>query len=155
MMFFSPDVSNDIFQDLYVHVRTYPDPEQEINWSETDSILVPIDQIFFLNDYVSRLLKVSTKTISEDSKQFVAEAQIKILASGQDYVARPAFIINDNKVGIVPDIIDDLGIKVSITEIIPEKGLFKIKYQTTQKNWVIVEAMQKPFINFMWLGFSF
>ena len=46
---------------------------------------------------------------------------------GQDYVARPAFIINDNKVGIVPDIIDDLGIKVSITEITPEKGLFKIK----------------------------
>ena len=39
------------------------------------------------------------------------------------------------------------------TEIIPEKGLFKIKYQTTQKNWVIVEAMQKPFINFMWIGF--
>ena len=153
MIVFSPDVSNDIFQDLYVHVRTYPDPEQEINWSETDSILVPIDQTFFLNDYVSRLLKVSTKTISEDSKQFVAEAQIKILASGQDYVARPAFIINDNKVGIVPDIIDDLGIKVSITEIIPEKGLFKIKYQTTQKNWVIVEAMQKPFINFMWIGF--
>ena len=56
MIVFSPDVSNDIFQDLYVHVRTYPDPEQEINWSETDSILVPIDQTFFLNDYVSRLL---------------------------------------------------------------------------------------------------
>ena len=46
MIVFSPDVSNDIFQDLYVHVRTYPDPEQEINWSETDSILVPIDQTF-------------------------------------------------------------------------------------------------------------
>ena len=153
MIVFSPDVSKDLFQDLYVHVRTYPDPKQEIKWSVKDSISVPIDETFFLNDYVSRLLKVSTKTISEDSKQFIAEAQIKILASGQDYIARPAFIIDDNKVGIVPDIIDDLGIKVSLTEIIPEEGLFKITYQTTQKNWVIVEAMQKPFINFMWLGF--
>ena len=153
MIVFSPDVSKDFFQDLYVHVRTYPDPKQEIKWSEKDSISVSIDQTFFLNDYVSRLLKVSTKTISEDSNQFIAEAQIKILASGQDYIARPAFIIDDNKVGIVPDIIDDLGIKVSLSEIIPEEGLFKITYQTTQKNWVIVEAMQKPFINFMWLGF--
>ncbi len=153
MIVFSPDVSKDFFQDLYVHVRTYPDPKQEIKWSEKDSVSVSIDQTFFLNDYVSRLLKVSTKTISEDSKQFIAEAQIKILASGQDYIARPAFIIDDNNVGIVPDIIDDLGIKVSLTEIMPEDGLFKITYQTTQKNWVIVEAMQKPFINFMWLGF--
>ena len=31
MIVFSPDVKTSIMQDLYVHVRTYPDPEQGIN----------------------------------------------------------------------------------------------------------------------------
>ena len=54
---------------------------------------------------------------------------------------------------IVPDIVDDLGIKVYLSEIKPNNGLFKITFQTTQKNWVIIEAVQKPFINLFWIGF--
>ena len=109
--------------------------------------------LFFLNDYVSVLEKISMKNELINSNQFIAEAKIRILASNQEYIARPAYIIDGNKVGIVPDIIDDLGIKVYLSEIIPEKKNFKILFQSTQKSWVIIEAVQKPLINLLWIGF--
>ncbi len=153
MIVFSPDVKNDLLQDLYVHVRTYPDPEEEINWSEEDSILVKLKETFFLNDYVSSLENVTTKTYDKDQKRFIAEAKIKIQASGQEYLATPAYVIDNDKVGLIPSLVDDLGIKVYLSKIIPEKQQFEISFQTTQKNWVIIEAVQKPLINLMWLGF--
>jgi len=153
MIVFSPDIKNNFFEDLYVHVKTYPDPEEEIKWSEKDSIYVEINQTFFLNDYISKLEKITTKSYDTDQKRFIAEAQIKILASNQEYLATPAYVIDNDKIGLIPGIVDDLGIKVYLSEILPDKELFKISFQTTQKNWVIIEAMQKPLINFMWIGF--
>ena len=150
MIVFSPDVKNDLLQDLYVHVRTYPDPDEEINWSEEDSILVRLKETFFLNDYVSSLENVTTKTYDKDQKRFIAEAKIKIQAEGQEYLATPAYVIDNDKVGLIPSLVDDLGIKVYLSKIIPEKQQFEISFQTTQKNWVIIEAVQKPLINLMW-----
>ena len=153
MIVFSPAIKSNFFQDLYVHVKTYPDPEEEIKWSDNDSIYVEINQTFFLNDYISKLEKITTKSYDTDQKRFIAEAQIKILASNQEYIATPAYVIDNNKIGLIPGLIDDLGIKVYLSEILPDRKLFKISFQTTQKNWVIIEAMQKPLINLMWIGF--
>ena len=153
MIVFSPAVKNDILKDLYVHVRTYPDPEEEIKWSSKDSVIIKINETFFLNDYVSTLEKISTRSYNDDQTQFIAEAKIKILSSGQEYVATPAYVIDNDRVGLIPGIIDDLGIKVYLSEIFPEIQSFKISFQTTQKNWVIIEAVEKPFINLMWVGF--
>ena len=152
MIVFSPDVQNNILEDFYVHVRTYPDPEQETVWSERDSVSVALKETFFLNDFISSIEKVTTKS-DNDGDQFIAEAQIKILSEGQEYIARPAFLIDNNKVGLIPDIVDDLGVKVYLSSILPKKEKFTISFETTQKNWVIIEAMKKPLINLMWLGF--
>jgi cytochrome c-type biogenesis protein CcmF len=153
MIVFSPDVKNNILEDFYVHVRTYPDPEQETIWSERDSVTVAIKETFFLNDFVSSIEKVNTKSRNMNGNQFIAEAQIKILSKGQEYIARPAFLIDNNKVGLIPDVIDDLGVKVYLSSILPQQEKFKVSFETTQKNWVIIEAMKKPLINLMWIGF--
>lgn len=153
MIVFSPDVENNIMEDLYVHVRTFPDPEQEIIWRDRDSLLIRLNKTFFLNDYVSVVEKVTRKNNVNTNNRFEVEATIKVLADNQEYIAKPVYIIEDNKVGLIPDIIDDLGIKIYLSEIIPETQNFKITFQTTQKNWVIIEAVQKPFINLFWLGF--
>ena len=153
MIVFSPDVQNNILEDFYVHVRTYPDPEQETVWSERDSVSVALKETFFLNDFVSSVDKVITKSRNSNSNQFIAEAQIKILSEGQEYIARPAFLIDNNKVGLIPDIVDDLGVKVYLSSILPKQEKFTVSFETTQKNWVIIEAMKKPLINLMWIGF--
>ena len=46
MIVFSPDVNNDILEDFYVHVRTYPDPDQEVVWSQKDSVYVKLKETF-------------------------------------------------------------------------------------------------------------
>jgi len=153
MIVFSPDVQNNILEDFYVHVRTYPDPDQETIWSERDSVSVALKETFFLNDFVSSVDKVITKSRNSNSNQFIAEAQIKILSEGQEYIARPAFLIDNNKVGLIPDVVDDLGVKVYLSSILPKQEKFTVSFETTQKNWVIIEAMKKPFINLMWIGF--
>ena len=153
MVVFSPDVNNDFLEDFYVHVRTYPDPDEEVIWSDKDSVYVKTDEIFYLNDFVSSIESINTKSNGINSNQFLVEANIRIQAEGQEYVARPAYIIDDNQVGFIPDIIDDLGIKVYLSEILPKEDQFKISFETTQKNWVIIEASKKPFINLMWIGF--
>ena len=83
----------------------------------------------------------------------MVEANIRIQSEGHEYVARPAYIIDDNQVGFIPDIIDDLGIKVYLSEILPKEDKFKISFETTQKNWFIIEASKKPLINLMLIGF--
>ncbi len=153
MIVFSPDILNNLFEDFYVHVRTYPDPTQETIWSERDSLIVGMEEIFYLNDYVSSIEKITTQSDDDNYSKFLAEASIKILASGQEYIAKPAYLIDGEKVGLIPDIIDDLGIKVLLSEILPKEEKFKISFETTQKNWVIIEAVKKPFINLFWLGF--
>ena len=153
MIVFSPDVKNDLLEDFYVHVRTYPDPDQDIIWSEKDSVYIKLNQNFYMNDYVSSIVDIKTKSDGINKNQFLVEATIKIYAEDQEYIAKPAYIIDDNKVGIIPDIIDDLGIKVYLSEILPKEDQFKISFETTQKNWVIIEASKKPFINLMWIGF--
>ena len=55
--------------------------------------------------------------------------------------------------GLITDIVYDLGVKVFLSSILPKKEKFTISFETTQKNWVIIEAMKKPLINLMWLGF--
>ena len=75
------------------------------------------------------------------------------LSEGQEYIARPAFLIDNNKVGLIPDVVDDLGVKVYLSSILPKQEKFTVSFETTQKNWVIIEAMKKPLINLMWIGF--
>ena len=62
MIVFSPDVKNDLLEDFYVHVRTYPDPDQEVLWSDRDSVFVSLNEVFYLNDYVSIVEAVKTKS---------------------------------------------------------------------------------------------
>ena len=55
-------------------------------------------------------------------------------------------------VGRVPEIIEDLGVKMTFNNIDPIKGLLTFGVSTTQKDWVILKAMEKPYINVLWLG---
>ena len=55
---YSPDINRTLTADLYTHVRTFPDPEQEISWGETKEINVPVGEKFFINDYVARFVEM-------------------------------------------------------------------------------------------------
>jgi len=48
--------------------------------------------------------------------------------------------------------VEDLGVRLSLNAIDPVKGKFTFGVSTTQKDYVILKAMEKPFINLLWSG---
>ncbi|MEM9329626.1 MAG: cytochrome c biogenesis protein CcsA, partial [Bacteroidota bacterium] len=55
---YSPDIDRRLIADLYTHVRTFPDPESEPTWSETEFASLQMGQTFFVNDYAATFLRM-------------------------------------------------------------------------------------------------
>lgn len=68
------------------------------------------------------------------------------------YLAEPYFVIKDKMVGRIPDEIPELGVRVSLMSIHPETSDFTLGIATRQKDWVVLKALEKPFINVLWIG---
>jgi cytochrome c-type biogenesis protein CcmF len=54
--------------------------------------------------------------------------------------------------GRIPSELRDLGIQFTLANIHPETGEFSINIATRQKDWIVIRALEKPFINILWLG---
>ncbi len=153
----SPDLKRDATRDIYTYVSLTMNKEEEPEWSKTEEMTVKIGQQFFVNDYVAVLKEVNRiEEIQgvEFSKEDVAvKAIVEIQGERETYVADPLFLIKDrSKVGRLPSEVNDLGVRVTLMNIHPDTGEFTIGLNTRQKDWVIIKAMEKPYINILWLG---
>ncbi|WP_109832842.1 cytochrome c biogenesis protein CcsA [Reichenbachiella versicolor] len=156
MTVMSPDIDKNFGFDMYTHVRTFPDPNEESKWRGRKDQDVKIGQQFFANDYVSTLDKVErifdVDGVELSEKDVAIQATFTVQGEEKNYSAKPLYIIKDMQAGMMPFTIQDLGIKLSIVNVSPESNNFTIGVDTTQKDWVILEAVEKPFINILWLG---
>jgi cytochrome c-type biogenesis protein CcmF len=156
MTVYSPDIKRTIPRDLYTHVRTFPDPEQETIWNDMEEQTLKIGEQFFINDFVAVLESVARvdqlNQVALDPKDVAVKASIKMLGNGEEYYAEPIYLIKDKMVGRIPDEITDLASKITLLAIDPEQGSFTIGTNTRQKDWVILEAVEKPLINILWIG---
>ncbi|MEX2231322.1 MAG: cytochrome c biogenesis protein CcsA [Cyclobacteriaceae bacterium] len=151
----SPDIKRDITKDLYAHVVDLNDPEKA-EWKEQEEVRIAANQEFFANDYVAALEKVervfSIGSVKLDSVDVAVKAHIRVKGEYEDYIAQPIFLIRNRMVGRIPDEVSDLGVQLTLLNIHPEANQFSIGISTRQKDYVILKAMEKPFINVLWLG---
>ncbi|MEQ8239996.1 MAG: cytochrome c biogenesis protein CcsA [Cyclobacteriaceae bacterium] len=156
MIVYSPDINRTINADLYTHVRTIPDPDQETVWTEVKELKVAPGDRFYINDYVAEFKEMVTLTEVEGIKlepgDLAIQAEIIIQGEYKDYPAKPIYVIKNNMAGKVPYIVNDLGAKLTIEQILPEENSFVFGLSTTQKDWIIIEAVEKPWINILWTG---
>lgn len=156
MTVFSPDIKRTAGFDLYTHVRTFPDPEQETEWSETEEIVTQLEKEFFVNDFVATLEKLErvpeVNGIPIGGKDVAVKATIRIQGEERDYLAEPYYVIKDSQEGILTDVVEDLGVKISLLKIDPKNHDITLGIKHTQKDWVILEAVEKPMINVLWIG---
>ncbi|WP_370088932.1 cytochrome c biogenesis protein CcsA [Ekhidna sp.] len=157
MIVYSPDIKRKLSADMYTHVRTFPDPDQEPDWSDPKEIKVTIGDQFFINDYVANLERM--EPISEidgtplSAGDVAVKAVIRVQGEYQNYDAEPIFLIrNQEFVGRIDDQVNDLAFRISIQNILPHENAVVLAYQTTQKDWIIMEAVKKPWINLLWIG---
>lgn len=153
---YSPDINRTLLADLYTHVRVYPDPEQEITWSQADTVELQLGQTFFVNDYAARFSGMEplkeVAGISLGAGDVAVKAILEIQGEFETYVAEPVFVIKDRMAGKIPDVVNDIAAKFTILAINPSTNSFSFALNTTQKDWIIMEAVEKPMINILWIG---
>jgi len=152
----SPDIHRRVISDLYAHVSSIPDPTSPVQWDEMKEIRVKAHEKFFVNDYVSEIESMERITevegVALGPADVAVKARIKILGDEDEYELEPIFLIKDRLVGRIPAVEHDLGIKITFLEVHPDDNEFTLGLNTTQKDYVILKAMEKPFINILWSG---
>jgi cytochrome c-type biogenesis protein CcmF len=154
----SPDIHREFGRDLYTHVSVVPDPEVEVEWSKPEEVEVAMGGKFFINDYVAfldgvqQVREVDGFVLQPDD--VAVKARIRIMAKDAEYLAEPVYIIRttDGTVGTVPAVVNTLAAKVGFMKVDPENGKFTFSVSTTQKDYIILKAMEKPMINILWSG---
>lgn len=155
-MVVSPDIYRTVSADLYTHVSVVMKPTEEDEWSKLEEVTTKQGQEFFANDYVAVLMSVDRVLEVEGvplTKEDVAvKARIRIQGEQGEYFVEPIFLIKDKMVGRIPDEVQDLGVRIALMNIHPETNEFTIGINTRQKDWVAIKALEKPYINLLWIG---
>jgi cytochrome c-type biogenesis protein CcmF len=152
----SPDIKTSWGRDLYTHVSSIPPPNEEREWSEIEEFNIAMGDTFIVNDFIAELVNVErvmqVENVKLGEQDAAVKASIRILGNKESYIVQPTFIIKDKMIGRVPEVVEDLGLKISFLSIDPDAGKFTFGVNTTQKDWIILKAMEKPLINILWIG---
>ena len=153
----SPDIRKTFTRDIYTHVSAPMNRDEEPEWSPLEEVRVKNGQQFFVNDYVANLQEIKRiehiEGIELTADDVAVQAIVKVQGEHEEFFADPIFLIKDKaQVGRLPSEITDLGIKITLLNIHPETNEFTLGLNTRQKDWVVIKAMEKPYINILWIG---
>ena len=152
----SPDIRHQAGRDTYTFVSSVPDPGAENTWSKTETHSVAVKDTFFLNDYVAILDDVVRTNEVEGMEigpnDAAVRARVRVLDKNGEHILSPAFIIKDRLVGRRAETSDELGVRIQLNEINPQTGKFTFAVNLTQRDYIVMKALEKPLINLLWIG---
>jgi cytochrome c-type biogenesis protein CcmF len=152
----SPDIQRKYNKDLYTYVSMVTNPTEESQWSATEEFTIAMKDTFFVNDYVAILDNVvrtdKVDGVALGANDAAVKAVIRILDKEREYVITPSFVIRDRTVGRKAEVSDELGLRIQFNEINPQTGEFTFAANTTQRDFIVMKALEKPLINVLWLG---
>jgi cytochrome c-type biogenesis protein CcmF len=171
----SPDTKHYLFHDLYTNVTVIPVLKDKPNAAGADaahgaedddkSYDAPIthevslgDTIRFREGYVvfKGLNKnANLQDIPISGSDIAIGAKLEVSSHGKTYESEPVFMIKKNSVFDFARKVDDVGLKLRFSKIIPEKNKVEIMvYQQPEnkKPWIVLSALDFPFIGFLWSG---
>ncbi len=152
----SPDISHFWSSDLYTHISSIPSPKDETSWSKPDSAFLALGDTFFVNDFVcifDNVLQTNEPVLGLQQVQAAVKANIRVLDREKTHDIAPVFAISEQGMVATPPAVDlGLGVKMTLATINPQEGKFLFVTQSTQRDWIILKAVEKPLINLMWIG---
>jgi cytochrome c-type biogenesis protein CcmF len=170
----APDTKHYLFHDLYTHITltnvisNQPAEEQPSHAGETNDDkdydapvaheIAPGDTIRYREGFiVLKGLKKGVKVQSIPLKEndVSVGADLEVVTHGQTYKAEPVFMIKGGSAFDFARKVEDAGLKLRFSKIIPEKNKVEITvYQQpeSKKKFVVMKAIQFPYINFLWAG---
>jgi cytochrome c-type biogenesis protein CcmF len=153
----SPALQRFVGHDIYSHITSVPDPRKEQPWSPSIPHELSVGDTLFLNDYfaVFRAIEQAHDVpgIKLEPGDIALQADMIISGEkGRQYHAHPIFLLRDRQIGRVPDEVEDLGLRLTLDQIDPVKGKFTLGVSSTAKDYIVLQATEKPFINLLWGG---
>ena len=152
----SPDIRRTLGKDLYTHVSAIPPTTEEKEWAEMKEMEIKMGEQFFANDYVAKLLKIERvdqiEGVELNEGDLAVEAHIQVMGGVAEYTLKPIYLIRDRMVGRIPDTSHELGLRFTLLNIVPDENKFVLGVETTQKEYIVLKAIEKPLINVLWIG---
>jgi cytochrome c-type biogenesis protein CcmF len=172
----SPDTKHYLLHDLYTHITALPpmpqsssaDPQAGAAHGEENDDknyeapvtheVAPGDTIRFREGYMilkSLAKETSIQNIPLTANDVAVGAKLEVFSHDKTYDAEPVYMIKNKSVFDFARKVDDVGLKLRLTKIIPEKGKVEITvYQQPEKlkPWIVMRALDFPYINFLWAG---
>ena len=171
----SPDTKHYLFHDLYTHVSMAPikyedelegqaaghegEENDDSNYDPPVAHEVSVgDTIRFREGYLivkSLNQEAHVQNIPVSGNDVAVGANIEITSHGKTYKAEPVYMIKGGNGFDFARKVDDVGLKVRFSKIIPDKNKVEITvYQQpeSQKPYIVMRAIDFPYINFFWSG---
>lgn len=157
----SPDVKHAWNHDIYTYVSLDPrlaaEAGSEKQWSQTEEQTVTTGDTLFINDFVAILKEVNRVTnvdgVELGANDAAVQANFQVLGkNSQQFTLSPIFVIKGGMVAMPAFESEETGIKIKFTGINPQSQEFGFAWNTTQQELIVVKALEKPYINLVWIG---
>ncbi|MFD2784798.1 cytochrome c biogenesis protein CcsA [Hymenobacter rubripertinctus] len=152
----SPDIKKFADHDIYSHISAVPPIDKEKDWSEVQEYVLSVGDTIVLNDYIAVFRGVEpahqTAGLGLNKDDLAIQGDFLVYGEKKQYHVHPMFVVRNRLIGRVPDEVEDLGLRLSFLNVDTQQSKFTFGVSTTQKDYIILKAVEKPFINLLWSG---
>jgi cytochrome c-type biogenesis protein CcmF len=168
----SPDTKHYLFHDLYTHISMAPQEAfgapDEVGHDQVDDdknynppvphVVAVGDTIPYRDGYIileSLNKEAHVENIPLTANDVAVGAMLKVVAHGKTYVAEPIYMIKNGSVFDFARKVDDAGLKLRFSKIIPDKSKVEITVYDqpeSKRPYIVMRAIEFPYINFLWAG---
>lgn len=165
----SPDTKHYLTKDIYTHITSaaqkqeeHADHEghtEEENYKAPRIVALKVGDTVHVSSGVLTVKALNKQPVARDLKiekeDLAVGLPLEINVSGKTYHVEPLFLIKGNNTFDFARKIDELGLRVRFTKIIPEQEKFEIQiFEKPQqaKDWLVFKSIEFPYINLYWIG---
>ncbi|HWW37685.1 MAG TPA: hypothetical protein VNZ46_00175, partial [Pedobacter sp.] len=165
----SPDTKHYLTFDIYTHITSAPDKQaahaghdghsEEENYKAPRVLNVSTGDTIHTSSGVITVQNLNFKPVAKDlkldAKDVAVGLPLEINLNGKIYKTEPLFLVKGNNTFDFARNIDELGLRLRFTKIIPDQKKVELQvYEKPQqaKDWVVFKSIEFPYINLYWVG---
>ncbi|WP_051293335.1 heme lyase CcmF/NrfE family subunit [Olivibacter sitiensis] len=139
------------------HVHEGHDPLEDYEEPSTELVSIG-DTLRYRNGFVivkavNRNATLQNMPLEEGDLLFSLNLEVHS-AKGEVYDASPKLLIKNGNTFDFGHSVDDQGLRFRFTKVVPNEGMELMIYQKPlpEKKWIVMKAIEFPYINFFWCG---
>lgn len=165
----SPDTKHYLLRDIYTHITSAAQKKEEHaeheghteeeNYKAPRIVTLKVGDTVHTSSGILTVKALNNKPVVRDLKiekeDLAVSLPLEVNVSGKIYNAEPLFLIKGNNTFDFARKIDELGLRIRFTKIIPDENKFELQiFEKPQqaKDWVVFKSIEFPYINLYWIG---